>query len=325
MHTEFRTESRDVGLAETRYVTPEAFEYRRQVAQCMREIAALNESSWILPGYEEIDRKRGMLRRQADRLETCGLEYAVVYCRDCSRPLLGSRRCECRVCPDCAKKYAARIRKHQQELIKRLQPTKTHRLAMLTLTKRTHPGYMPTSSQIKTCYQHVRSLMNSLYPKRLGCGGLAVLELGQNQNLHFHLIVYGYYVPQRKISDLWARLTGDSPVVHIQAVRNPRDALNYLLKYITKPRKSADPKETAYYLNLLLGLRRIRTYGIFYGCRLVAKPGCPCPVCGGKLRLHGFIPGPFVPETALFFEEALKLTASPEKATQVKSIETYPK
>ena len=309
MNCELTRNCRDVGLAETRYVNSETSEYRRELAKYMREIAGLNESSWILPGYEEIDKKRMTLRRQADRLEVCGHEYTVLRCSGCKRAIVGPRRCECRVCPDCARKYAACVRSRQQELFKTIRITKTHRFAFLTLTKKTYRGYRPTSKQARTVHKHVRKLLNTLWPKRSGCGAFSVLEVGKDWNLHVHILLYGHYVPQSQISSLWEELTGDSKIVDIRTVRKTRTALNYLLKYVTKPPNSEDPKETAYYVDLLIGLRRIHTFGIFYGRRLATRPSCPCPLCGGKLKLSRFDPGPIVPENALFFAEALQMAA----------------
>ncbi|RKX26309.1 MAG: hypothetical protein DRP45_03860 [Candidatus Zixiibacteriota bacterium] len=277
----------------------------------MREIAAMNESKFILPGYRELDRKRIMLRRQADRYETCGLEYAVIGCKDCKRSFLGPRRCESRICETCARKYSARIRQRQQQIVHSLQPTKRKRLAMLTLTKKSHPRYRPTSSDVRELFRNARKLINHFWPKRLGCGAFAVMEIGANWNLHIHVLLYGHYVPQSRISEYWNKLTGDSPVIDIRSIKKPGQAVNYLLKYITKPKKFNDPKETAHYVNLLLGVRRIHSYGIFYGQGLLPKTGCPCPLCGGKLQLQKFDPGPMMPETARFFAEVFKMEDSP--------------
>lgn len=277
----------------------------------MRKIAAMNESKFILPGYRELDRKRIMLRRQADRYEACGLEYAIIGCKDCMRSFLGPRRCESRICEACARKYSAKVRQRQQKLMTKLQSTRRKRHAMLTLTKRTHTLYRPTTSDVRELFRNARKLITHFWPKRLGCGAFAVLEVGANWNLHIHVLLYGHFVPQSRISEYWEMLTGDSPVVDIRSVKKSRQGVNYLLKYITKPKKFNDPKETAQYLDLLLGVRRIRAYGIFYGQGLLPKTGCPCPLCGGKLQLQKFDPGPLVHGTALFFEEAFKMGDSP--------------
>ncbi len=136
---------------------------------------------------------------------------------------------------------------------------------------------------------------------------MAVLETGSGFNLHVHAIVYGHFVPQDQISRLWHELTGDSHVVWINQIRNPRQAVNYLLKYITKPPKLKNPEDLAHYLSILVGMRRVRTWGIFYGCSVAKKEECPCPLCAGKLHYHGTDYGRCIPAHAVFFEEVVSL------------------
>lgn len=311
MRYDFTPKRRDVGLAEARYSSPEDLLERQSVAVCMRQIASNDEANYVLPGFEELSRRRGMLRRQADRYETCGLEYATIECKECRISFLGPKRCESRICLTCARKYSSKVRQRQQELIGKFQLTKTKRYAMLTLTKKTHPGYKPTTSDVKELFKNARKLITHFWPKRLGCGAFAVLEQGANFNLHIHVLLYGHFVHQPIISDYWNKLTGDSPVVDIRAVKNPRHKINYLLKYITKPNKFDKPEDIAHFSNMLLGVRRIRAYGIFYGQGIINNTGCPCPLCGGKLRLLEFSPGPLVRINTLFYEEAIKLEKLP--------------
>ena len=181
------------------------------------------------------------------------------------------------------------------------------RLMFLTLTKKTHPLYRPRSSDVRLVFKHTRKLISSLWPKKQGCGAFAVMEVGKGNNLHVHLIVYGHYVPQDAISKLWLKITGDSYVVWINQSWRKEKLVNYLLKYITKPDPRNNPEEIAQYLDMMLGVRRIRTYGIFYNYRVVTADTCPCPLCGGRLRFAGFDEGRGIPSFALFFEEAFEL------------------
>lgn len=311
MRHDFTPKRRDVGLAEARYSSPKDLLARQSVATCMRQIASEYESKHIQPGCRKLNRKRGMLRRQADRYEVCGLEYSNIECKECVSTFLGPRRCESRICETCAKKYSAKVRQRQQELIGKFQPTKTKRYAMLTLTKKTIPGYIPTTLDVKELFKNARKLITHFWPKHLGCGAFAVLEQGANCNLHIHVLLYGHFVHQTRISDYWKKLTGDSPIVDIRSVKNPRHSINYLLKYITKPNKFDKPEDVAHFSNMLLGVRRIRAYGIFYGQGIIHNTGCPCPLCGGKLRLLEFNQGPLVRINALFYEEAFKIGKLP--------------
>lgn len=298
---------RDLGLAESRYSTPEDIEFRRQTASEIRKIADYNDSDWILSGYEEIRKKRQRLRRQADRYETCGLKYTVVRCKSCHIPLIGPMRCESRICESCSRKYAARVRKNQYEHLKHFRRSRGKWFMHLILTLKVHELYRPQTADVKRSGKCLRKLINKLWPRKQGCGAFAVLEVGKRHNLHYHVLIYGYYIPQKAISDLWLKLTGDSRVVYITAARSPKRCVNYLLKYITKPPIKKNPKAMAEYLDMICGIRRIRTYGIFYNWPLTRKCSVPCPLCSGKLQFSGFDEGHRIPFDALFFGEALRV------------------
>lgn len=302
-------ETRDVGLAENRYSTPEDLRYRHEVVWHIRNILSMRKPIPRSKGYRELNKRNMKLLRQVERFEICGIQYAIIDCQSCGHTYLGPMRCESRICDSCARKYGLRIRHKMNELIKNLRPKNGKKLMFLTLTKRTDPFNRPESSDAKKLFRDARKLINSLWPKKLGCGALGVLETGKNYNLHIHLLVYGHYVRQSEISKMWLDLTGDSSIVHIEAVRNPKIGVNYILKYVTKPENNYNPRELAIYLDLLIGVRRIHTYGIFYNYPLAKKIILGCLFCGARLRLRQADPGPLVPGRALFFDEAIKQAA----------------
>lgn len=182
----------------------------------------------------------------------------------------------------------------------------------LTLTKKTRPGFSPQSSDIKLVFNQARKLINKFWPGKKGCGAFAVIEIGKNNNIHVHILVYGFYVPQKAISDAWLKITGDSSIVWIKQIHSAKKCIGYLLKYVTKPQDTDDPKALARFLDLMIGVRRIRTYGIFYNYALVAKSSGPCPLCGGNFFFCGFDDGRRVPKYALFYDEALMLVNAKE-------------
>jgi hypothetical protein len=307
MSQQIRTDFRDVGLAEHRYGRDADVAFRQAVAECIRKIAQQNHSDWALRSWKGHRRRELSLLSQADRYEICSMQYAKIGCTSCGRVFIGPRRCETRICESCAQKYAARIRGRQMAIAAHLVPKGGRRLLFLTLTQKTHPRYRPQSCDARRVFRNTRKLMNHFWPRKEGCGAFAVLEVGQDWNLHVHALVYGHYVPQEDISNLWLKLTGDSRVVWIKEARGAQKYINYLLKYIAKPPKFENPKKAAQYLDLMLGVRRVRTYGIYYNYPLARKDNCPCPFCGGKLGLCSFDVGLRIPSQALFFDEAFAL------------------
>ncbi|MCK5125756.1 MAG: hypothetical protein KAR42_05830 [candidate division Zixibacteria bacterium] len=297
---------RDVGYAFDRYSSNEKAEFRDSVAKHIKSIADGYLSIRHL-NFRPFLKRAAMLYRQAERYAGCGNEYVVVACGGCGNVLTGPKRCESRICEDCAKKYASRVRHRQLELAKALPNSGKRRLMFLTLTKKTRPGFSPQASDVKLIFNDARKLINRFWPGKQRCGAFAVIEIGSNQNIHIHALVYGFYIPQSRISSHWLKITGDSFVVHIEQVRQAKRYIGYLLKYITKPPHSKDPKELAKFIDLMMGVRRIRTYGIFYNCGLLHKESCPCPFCGGKFYYCRLDDGKMIPEHALFFKEMMQI------------------
>lgn len=237
------------------------------------------------------------------------MQFTKVGCQKCGRKFIGPRRCEVRICEHCAKKFAAKLRRRQLEIAKKLKPAVDGRRAMFfTGTLVRHPLYSPTHKDVDRVFAAFKRLMHSHWPADKGCGALAVLEIGNNFNLHVHAIVYGHYINKFALSALWKEYTGDSKIIKINEIKKPEGCINYLLKYITKPDQKRNPERAAKWLGLLIGQRRVRTYGIFYGKVKLFVPvvGCPCPFCKGKLGLIGFDNGRRIPGTALFWDEAFK-------------------
>lgn len=124
-----------------------------------------------------------------------------------------------------------------------------------------------------------------------GAGYLASLELGTKGNMiHAHAIVYGPYIAQKKLSESWRKMTGDSFIVDIRAIRSPQKAARYVLKYISKPPQTDSLKAVADYAAIIKGTRRIRTGGIFYNRikkQIIESVKMVCPYCESHLRFMG--------------------------------------
>ena len=131
-----------------------------------------------------------------------------------------------------------------------------------------------------------------------GCGYITTIELGSqptnkgglNNNLHCHAIVYGPYISQRELANRWFSITGDSYVVDIRKVNNPKAATSYVLKYITKPPAVRTPTVLADYVETIKGTRRLRTGGIFFDKmkrRRIDRLPFQCPFCAGRLDNAG--------------------------------------
>ena len=127
-----------------------------------------------------------------------------------------------------------------------------------------------------------------------GAGAIAIVELGaSNNNLHLHALVYGPYISQRRLSESWFRITGDSYIVHIESIQSPKRAVGYVLKYIAKPPSRESYRDLAEYPVAIKGSRRFRSLGVFYNAikRIKRSMEFLCPYCAGHLRQTGQWPG----------------------------------
>lgn len=298
---------RNVGSAASRYVNESLLPFRENVTKAIKKLSRRYLQKHKLTGASYYLKKSEQLKRRADRYRCCGHEYFVLKCEKCDSYYIGPSRCESRICPACCWKYGMRIRKKQEEILKRLPRTQTKRIMFLTLTKTVNPDREPNYFDVKKLNEDGRKVINILYPNKKGCGGLSVIEIGPSKNLHLHALVYGDYHDQRMISRLWLKITGDSIIVHIREVRDVKKGLDYSLKYISKPPQSTDPDKLAIYLDAITGIRRIHTYGILYNFPLCKKEPYPCAFCGGKLTFLLTDSGSRIPEGALFFYEVVDL------------------
>jgi hypothetical protein len=127
-----------------------------------------------------------------------------------------------------------------------------------------------------------------------GSGAVSVAELGNsgkragymNNNLHCHCLVYGDFIPVKVLRASWKEITKDSQGVYVSQVKTLKQAVYYVLKYITKPPRLTNPDALAEWAQMLKGVRRLRTSGIFVGqIKREKREKFPhhCPKCGGYL------------------------------------------
>jgi len=216
--------------------------------------------------------------------------------------------CKSRICDRCAESTFRRFRDNGLKIISDLPRDGKRRVMFLTLTFKTRPL---NKAHIRNCEKSVRKFVNAFYglyhhrynrktgrhsktKNRINCGAVGVLEIGPSDNVHFHLLVYGYYHPFKFMSKIWTEITGDSYRIDIRQVSqstkdSPRRAISYILKYIRKPPRFGSPGDYVEYLRLLKGIRRLHTYGVFYAHKDWKRERTPflCPFTGEKLWYGG--------------------------------------
>lgn len=124
-----------------------------------------------------------------------------------------------------------------------------------------------------------------------GAGWFGVIEIGaENNNLHFHALAFMPWANVRDMRKDWLSITGDSHILKVEYVRGQtytaKRVAGYVLKYITKPPPARSGGWLAAYIDMLKGVRRLRTGGIFFNrLKFSARERrelC-CPYCGNGL------------------------------------------
>jgi len=129
---------------------------------------------------------------------------------------------------------------------------------MVTLTLRsTKTDLRLELDRLYTAYKRLRGL--TLW-KRAIAAAVAVLELTYNAGTdqfhpHLHVLTVGNYISQAELATAWERLTGDSRIVHIKLIRNPRQAVQYVSKYVTKPLDSTCTRNDRILEEVVVALR----------------------------------------------------------------------
>jgi hypothetical protein len=250
---------------------------------------------------------------EADRLRRCGCA-SFWRCDSCGEAFKTPISCNSRICSRCQSRYAAQLRQSMNDLLTpyfaRARKGWFFSLLTLTVQKDRYGDKLPDRADIKRFYSESSKFLKLFFGKyksklspsgklvelrrkgkRIyrGSGAIAIVELGsRNNNLHLHAFTYGPYIPQRKLSSTWNKITGDSYVVHIEKVRSPKQASNYVLKYIAKPPGRDSYHDLASYSMAIKGSRRLRTIGIFYNAikRIKEKIDFACPYCRSHLHLE---------------------------------------
>lgn len=253
---------------------------------------------------------------EADNYRNCLRFRRVYHCKKCLHNYGLKFSCNSRMCDKCGRRIYVKL---FEGLYRELMPywserQKTYGPKLLTLTFAGDrwKGRLPTKHDLARCQREVREFVIRFYSKHKGkrsrngnwyqtktwrgAGCLAVVELAGDNHLHFHFLVYGPYIAQAALSRAWLNLTGDSYIVDIRKAQSPKDAVRYILKYLSKPPAHVSIKSTAAWAWLMKGRRKMATYGVLFNRRSRPerrdRPSFVCLFDGEKLTYRGLSEDP---------------------------------
>jgi len=250
---------------------------------------------------------------EAERYSRCGAQAITLYCPNDYEKYFVRLFCHARICERCARMYVKQLRSRVMPVVREVdsQRRRGYVLAQVTLTvtSKRYDDTLPDREGIVRLYRESSRLLRRFFGKYamrktrtgrwredrqryVGAGWLAAVEVGKdNNNLHIHALTYGPIRSVKRLSEAWANITGDSFGVDIRR-KTPKQAVDYVLKYIGKPPASDSYRRIAEYSQMIKGSRRLRSGGIFYNhfkAPKLEKNSRLCLFCQARLCFDGVI------------------------------------
>lgn len=181
--------------------------------------------------------------------------------------------CHLRWCPICAQTRRMIIKK---AVAKWLKEIKRPKFMTFTIKHSTEP----LVDQIRRLYNAYRLFRQHKFLRKKQRGGVWFFQLKRSKKTgewhpHLHVVVDMDYVNKVEIQDDWFLTTGDSFIVDIRAVKNPKKVSDYVARYCACPCNlsdySTDDKLTI--ANTLNGKRLCGRFGTGASCKF--KPERP--------------------------------------------------
>lgn len=204
------------------------------------------------------------LDKRAARLEEC-CSHPQIHVDQHGKPMLCLQSCRDRLCPRC---QCDRGRAATLRITALCQTMNAPRFITLTLKHRN----ASLLQELDRAADAFRILRRDPVWRRHVSGGVYAIQVTKNPqtsrwHVHFHMLVDGSFFPQKLLSDLWLKCTGDSPVVDIQSVADRAATAKYISSYVTKPNAldSWDHASICQYATAMHGRRTLHTFGTMHG------------------------------------------------------------
>jgi hypothetical protein len=91
----------------------------------------------------------------------------------------------------------------------------------------------------------------------------------------------GKDIGQITLSAIWEEISGD-PVIDIRRIKSAKDALKYILKYVTKPPDLEAPSDYVNFLIAFFGIPMLKTFGSWFHAIILITPRLICFQCNSS-------------------------------------------
>lgn len=194
-------------------------------------------------------------------LDYCRTEAWYAIHLQSGRVRVLSSSCRLRWCPMCAQARARLIASNLTPWLK-----KRPRPKFLTLTLKHSDDDL--QSQIVRLYKCFTKFRNRVFVKKAVVAGVWFFQVkfsekSQQWHPHLHCVLDAEYMPHSELRSLWLSCTGDSTIVDIRAVRDPKKVAEYVARYAARPCLLSELTEN----------QRVEVIEAMHGRRLCGKWG----------------------------------------------------
>jgi ribosomal protein S27AE len=242
------------------------------------------------------------LASKGNRYLQCS-RYAYLYeCEGEARHKLFSPiYCDLRFCPRCAPRRFARLIKKYEPILKSVCANQKADFRLREITFTTVNTGSLNSAAIKQFNLDIKETLKALMRGIKGWGAIWCDEVGfNNTNLHAHVLLYGPYITETRLGEMWKQVSGHEVVWIRLERRSGGEALIHMLKYVSKP-PANDPQLIGHLEVAFHTTRCVHSMGLFYNfvgqdTDNIHSAWETCPHCGAGLTK---LPGSTRIETAI--------------------------
>lgn len=214
----------------------------------------------IQSAYAQLDKLDGT-NRESQLLDCHTLAYFARH-EETGEVKVISRKCGLRWCPSCQNAKRGWITHEVSEWLRLFKHPKILTLTLL------HSDEL-LSTQIDRLYKCFQNLRKRKFFKSKVTGGVWFFQIKKSKNdglwhPHLHCLITGLFLPRDKLSKLWLKITGDSPVCDIRAVQDPDTAVRHVARYAAAPcdLTNLSQSEIADIIQAMHGRRIVGTWGL---------------------------------------------------------------
>lgn len=213
----------------------------------------------------------------------CGDTVFWFRCNKCGLKTHKVSGCNKRTCTDCAKKRRSRLVGAYGPWISGYKWP-----VLVTLTLKREKYLSEGIEKIVKAFHKLRR--GKWWTARCGVWTLEFIPKEDGWHVHLHCIADAVWIDQKKLSEAWRRITGDSFIVDVRRVKDRKGAMLEVLKYCTKTAELTKADKEMIEI-VLKGKRFVNWFGVKPELAEPQKKDrvCPTPGCGGHMELFDSI------------------------------------